>query len=165
MGRYLDVNDLSAFASDIPAAKADLMIDDAESLALLVAPCLDPDLEDYDLSDLRQNAVKAVLRAAILRWNDAGTGAFQQQTTGPFGVTMDTRQARRGMFWPSEIEQLQEICRFGVDDGGAFNIDTVGTSVHHADICAVNFGALYCSCGADLTGYEYPLYEYSEDLW
>jgi hypothetical protein len=25
--------------------------------------------------------------------------------------------------------------------------------------CSVNFGALYCSCGADLTNYEYPLYE------
>ena len=164
MGRYLDVDDLTPFA-DIPSEKASIMIDDAESSALLVAPCLDPDLEDYDLSDLRQNAVKAVLRAAILRWNDAGTGAFQQQTTGPFGVTLDTRQTRRGMFWPSEIEQLQEICRFGVDDGGAFNIDTVGTRVNHADICAINFGAIYCSCGADLTNYEYPLYEYSEDLW
>jgi hypothetical protein len=25
--------------------------------------------------------------------------------------------------------------------------------------CSINFGALYCSCGADLTNYEYPLYE------
>lgn len=165
MGRYLEVSDLTAFAPDIVSDKATLMIDDAESLALLVAPCLDPDLEDYDLSDLRQNAVKAVLRAAILRWNDSGTGAFQQQTTGPFGVTMDTRQVRRGMFWPSEIEQLQNICKAGDEANGAFSINTAGTSIVHADICSLNFGAIYCSCGADLTNYEYPLYEYTEDLY
>jgi hypothetical protein len=159
MGRYLDVNDLTAFTPDIPAEKAELMIDDAESLALLVAPCLDMDLDDYDLSDNRQLAVKAVLRAAILRWQDSGTGAFQQQTTGPFGVTMDTRQARRGMFWPSEIEQLQDICRASDEPNGAFAIDTGGTSIFHADVCSLYFGALYCSCGADLTNYEYPLYE------
>lgn len=44
-------------------------------------------------------------------------------------------------------------------DGGAFAIDTapVRTPIH-ADICTLNFGGLYCSCGAVLTGL-YPLYE------
>jgi hypothetical protein len=163
MGRYLEVNDLLNFAPDISEAKAADMIEDAEAMALLVAPCLDMDDDDYDLSDNRQAAVKAILRAALLRWNEAGTGAFQAQTTGPFGVTMDTRQHRRNMFWPSEIESLQSICQ--TDVAGAFTISTVGTTTNHADICAVNFGAIYCSCGADLTNYEYPLYEYSEDLW
>jgi hypothetical protein len=165
MGRYLEVTDLQAFAADIPDAKAEQMIEDAESMALLVAPCLDYDDEDYDLSDNRQAAVRAILRGAILRWNEAGTGAFQSQTTGPFGAVIDTRQQRRGMFWPSEIEQLQTVCNADVVGGGAFTISTVGTATVHADICATNFGAIYCSCGADLTNYEYPLYEYSEDLW
>ncbi len=41
----------------------------------------------------------------------------------------------------------------------AFSIDTTPTTtVIHADICALNFGALYCSCGAVLTGL-FPLYE------
>ena len=163
MGRYLEVSDLQAFAPDINEAKAEVMIDDAEAMALLVASCLDYESEDYDLSQLKENAVRAVLRGVVLRWNEAGTGAFQQQTTGPFGVTVDTRQQRRGMFWPSEIEQLQEICKNGIDDGGAFSVDTVGTACVHADICSINFGALYCSCGSDLTGYEYPLYEWYDD--
>jgi hypothetical protein len=163
MGLYLDAADLTAFASDIPTAKAEAMIDDAEAMALLVAPCLDfPDTDD--LTEPRRNAVRAILRGAILRWNEAGTGAFQQQSTGPFGVTVDTRQQRRAMFWPSEIEQLQSVCA-GADEGGAFTISQVGTLTVHADICAINFGAIYCSCGADLTNYEYPLYEYSEDLY
>jgi hypothetical protein len=159
MGRYLDVSDLQDFAPDIPAAKAAAMIDDAEYMALLVAPCLDYDSEDYDLSDNRQGAVKAILRGVVLRWNEAGTGAFQQTTTGPFGATVDTRQQRRGMFWPSEIDQLQSVCNADQPNGGAFAVDTTGFGCVHADICAINFGALYCSCGADLTNYEYPLYE------
>lgn len=124
MGRYLEVSDLQNFAPDIPVSKASDMIDDAESLALLVAPCLDYDNDDYDLSANAQLAVKAVLRGAILRWNEAGTGAFQQQNTGPFGVTVDTRQQRRGMFWPSEIENLQSICLDDTLGGVAFTIDT-----------------------------------------
>lgn len=163
MGRYIEVTDLQAFASDINTVKADAMIEDAEAMALLAAPCLDYDDDDYDLTDNQQLAVKAVLRGAILRWNDAGTGAFQQQTTGPFGVTVDTRQQRRGMFWPSEIEQLQNICKDDSMDGGAFSVDTYGLCAVHQDICSINFGANYCSCGADLTNYQYPLYEYAED--
>lgn len=35
-----------------------------------------------------------------------------------------------------------------------------GNLVHgHAEICALNFKATYCSCGADLTNDQYPLYE------
>jgi hypothetical protein len=42
---------------------------------------------------------------------------------------------------------------------GAFAIDTMPTTgLIHADICALNFGATYCSCGAILTG-SYPLWE------
>lgn len=122
MGRYLEVTDLQNFAPDISEAKSADMIEDAEAMALLVAPCLDMDDDDFDLSDNQQAAVKAVLRGAILRWNEAGTGAFQSQTTGPFGATVDTRVARRSMFWPSEIDQLQNIC---ADSGSAaFTIDT-----------------------------------------
>jgi hypothetical protein len=61
------------------------------------------------------------------------------------------------MFWPAEIEQLQDLCK-GVETGGAFAIDTVGTGFYHADICSLNFGATYCSCGASLS-LGYPLYE------
>jgi hypothetical protein len=43
---------------------------------------------------------------------------------------------------------------------GAFAVDTVGfRNAVHSDICALNFGALYCSCGAVLTNLVYPLYE------
>jgi hypothetical protein len=109
--------DLTPFA-DIPTTKAQAMIDDALALAARVAPCILEDAFEYD------QAARAILRGAILRWHEAGTGAMQQQTAGPFGMQVDTRQQRRGMFWPSEISQLQELCRDGDLQGQAFTIDT-----------------------------------------
>lgn len=154
---YVTLSDLVPFAT-IEPAKAQMMIDDATAQAGLAAPCLVAD--PPTITGAQVLAAKAVIRAAVLRWNDSGSGAMQSQTAGPFGVTLDTRQQRRGMFWPSEIEQLQDICG-GTTSSGAFSVDTYMTTggIVHADICAINFGATYCSCGAVLTG-GYPLYEW-----
>lgn len=103
MGTFLTVADLAPFAS-IDSAKAEAMIEDAEAMAVLAAPCITA--EDFAYA----GAVKAILRGAVLRWNDSGSGALQAQTAGPFGQTLDTRQERRGMFWPSEIVALQSFC-------------------------------------------------------
>jgi hypothetical protein len=150
---FLDAADLAAFA-EIEETKAQGMIDDASALAVLAAPCLG---NEDALTEQQITAVKAVLRGAVLRWNDSGSGAFTQQGAGPFNVSVDTRQARRSMFWPSEITQLQAICRDGASSG-AFAIDTAAApALIHADTCSINFGATYCSCGAILTGYA-PLY-------
>lgn len=122
---YIDPVDLAPFA-DIDVAKATAMIEDAVAQAILVAPCL---AEEDDLDDHQRAAVKAVLRGAILRWNDSGSGAFTQQQAGPFGVTVDTRQTRRSLFWPSEIEQLVKICdAVAGGQSGAFAIDTAPTA-------------------------------------
>lgn len=152
----LSPSDLTPFA-EIDVAKAMAMIDDAMALAARVAPCILTDEFEFGA------AARAVLRGAILRWHEAGTGALSQkaQNRGPFGSseTYDTRQTRKGMFWPSEIQQLQDLCRSDVSSSGAFGLDTVsGVVSYHADICSLNFGALYCSCGAVLTGAG-PLYE------
>jgi hypothetical protein len=99
----IEPSDLTPFAV-IDETKAQAMIDDALALAARVAPCILEDDFEYAA------AAKAILRGAILRWNDAGSGALSAQTAGPFGQTLDTRQVRKGMFWPTEIEQLQELC-------------------------------------------------------
>lgn len=152
---FLEAADLDPFAS-IDATKAEAMIADAEALAVQAAPCLATPAE---LDDAQVAAVKAVLRGAVLRWNESGSsGAVTQQTAGPFSQTVSQPQ-RRGMFWPSELEQLQEICG-GSDTSGIFAVDTAPsvTTGIHADICSINFGSEYCSCGAVLTGL-FPLYE------
>lgn len=104
MGTFLDPSDLPDNLGQGIGLDADSMIEDAEALAVLVAPCITE--EGFAFTA----AVKAILRGALMRWNDSGTGALQAQTAGPFGQTLDTRQERRAMFWPSEIEQLQNLC-------------------------------------------------------
>lgn len=155
----LTPDDLAPFA-EITTAKAEAMIEDVMAMAVRVAPCI----AEESLSPQDAAAAKAVLRGAVLRWNDSGSGALQtqQESVDDYSrnQTVDTRQPRRGLFWPSEIEQLQDICK-GDEVSGAFSVDTVGVvGAVHADICALNFGALYCSCGASLT-LGWPLYEWT----
>lgn len=117
MGTFIEPTDLEPFAT-IEYVKAQAMIEDAEAMAVLVAPCI----TSVDFGN--QLAVKAILRGAIIRWNESGSGAMQSQTAGPFGVTLDTRQERRSMFWPSEIEQLQNLCSTG---GSVFTSSLAGS--------------------------------------
>jgi hypothetical protein len=117
MVRFLEASDLAPFAS-IDPAKAEAMIEDAEAMALLAAPCI------ADVTFAATAPLKAILRGAVLRWNEAGTGAVQSQTAGAYGVTLDTRQERRGMFWPSEITALQNLC--AMNQGGAYTISLAG---------------------------------------
>src|SRR5699024_11849332 len=111
---------LAAFA-DIDPAKAEAMAADEEAMAVLAAPCLSELDPTEDAAKVA--AVKAVLRGAILRWNDAGAGVITQQGAGPFQQTIDATKTRRGMFWPSEITQLRDLCS-STDDGSTFTIDT-----------------------------------------
>lgn len=118
---FLTPEDLAPFA-DIDEAKALAMIEDAEAMAVLAAPCI---AESSDPAVLA--AVKAILRTAILRWNDSGSGAVTQQTAGPFSQTIDTTNIRRGLFWPSEVDQLRNLCTDGTS-GKAFEVDTMPAS-------------------------------------
>jgi len=163
MGMFIIPADLAPFA-DIDATKAASMIEDSEAMSILAAPCLPdllvaPDGETPSGAALRRAklaALKAILRGAILRWHDAGSGAIQQVQVGPFGQSLDTRQQRKGMFWPSEIEQLQSLCATS-DPSKAFSVDTVGGCSAHLPWCSLMFGALYCSCGVDIAGE--PIFE------
>lgn len=113
----LVVDDLLPFAPDIDSAKAEVMIEDALALAEAAAPCItDPDFKHV-------GAAKAIIRGAILRWNDAGSGAVTQLSAGSFQQTIDNRSERKRMFWPSEITDLQRLCG-DRRVGGAFTIDT-----------------------------------------
>ena len=142
----------------VDPAKAAAMIADALALAARVAPCITS--SDFAFPD----AAKALIRGAVLRWNEAGTGAVQSQTTGPYGVTIDTKQPRRSMFWPSEISDLRDMCSASGPDA-AFSVEPgVQTfTAGHASVCpAVTGGA--CLCGA-LSSYNLgiPTTEYGCD--
>lgn len=145
-------------SGDLPAdvaskAMAATWIAGANARASRVAPCLastDPAPTDDQLAE-----AKLILIGAVIRWSQAGTGAFQTQTAGPYGVTLDTRQRVGFNLWPSEISQLQDICKNGAESQ-AYAVDTVTCSQFHSPICSVYFGG-DCSCGASLAGQ--PIYE------
>ena len=108
--------------ADLPASVAAhelvaTLVAGANARALRIAPCL----AEPDNTAARAEA-KLILAGAVQRWAEAGAGAIQQVTAGPFGQTLDTRQRTGFNLWPSEIEVLQDLCR--QDNGGAFGIDT-----------------------------------------
>jgi hypothetical protein len=147
MGLFLEPTDVPS----IDSAVAVVLIEDAEALAVLAAPCL----ADLDQVDPKFNAARAILRGVVLRWSDAGSGAVTQQAAGPFSQTI-TPQVRRNSFWPSELRDLQRICK--VNAGKAYSVDTAPTLVGiHAPWCSLYFGGTTCSCGADIAGA--PIYE------
>jgi hypothetical protein len=132
-------------------AMSSVWVDGANARASRVAPCL----TDDEVTDDQLAEAKLVLIGAVIRWSQAGAGAFQSQTAGPFGVALDTRQRVGFNLWPSEITQLQDICRDG-SDSKAFSVDTVSSAGFHSPICSLYFGG-ECSCGADLAGQ--PIFE------
>lgn len=158
--------DLAPFAT-IPEAQAVAMVEDAVAMAGMAAPCL----AEAVLSPAQVAAVKAILRRAVLRWFDVGSGAVTQVGSGPFQQSTDTtRSSSRSLFWPSEVSDLQAICREVEGDAGSvkqvFTIQTGATrrGGNHSPICDINFGGGSCSCGSDLNAYRGPLPEFGEAM-
>jgi hypothetical protein len=136
----------------IETAKAQAMIDDVLAIAARVAPYAFEDNFEYP------EAAKAILRGAVLRRNDAGSGGIvqRQRTDGPFTRSETVDQKRTDILTEEERDALKEL--HTGEAKSAFSIDTApGGSVVHADVCSLNFGANYCSCGASLSGF--PLWE------
>lgn len=133
-----------------------LWLDGANARAVRVAPCLSESEDRGALAEAR-----LILVGVVKRWSEAGAGAIQQQTAGPFSMGVDTRQRGGFSLWPSEITALQEICS-APTQRQAFSIDTAPTFAYanHADICSLFFNGGYCSCGADIAGS--PLWERME---
>lgn len=100
----ITTDDLAPFAT-IEATKAEAMIADALAAATVAAPCITA--EDFAFPD----AAKAVIRGAILRWNDAGAGAVTTMQAGPYQQVIDSSTRRNNLFWPSEIRDLRKLCR------------------------------------------------------
>ena len=121
MAVTLELADLTPFAPGIDPDKAEIMIADAIALAARPAPCiLGDELSDSDIA-----AVKAILRGAILRWNDQGTGEQAQLTAGIFGYNPKGNQ-RVSMLFPTEIQELAAICGNTVTDRRkAYMVDTL----------------------------------------
>ena len=140
----------------VDVSDLDLMVAGANAKASRVAPCLAGTGETAPTTDQLAEA-RLVLVGAIKRWTEAGSGAVTQQTAGPFSQTLDTRQRTGYNLWPSEIEQLQAICKTDGASRRAFSVDTGACGTAHLPWCSLMLGALYCSCGVDIAGE--PIFE------
>lgn len=148
--------------SDLPtnlqgAEMIDVMVAGANAKAARVAPCLVSTTPAPTADQIAE--ARLVLLGAVKRWADAGAGALQSQTAGPFGMTVDTRQRTGYALWPSEITDLQAICSTGPEKREAFSFDTApsaGAAIH-LPWCDRTWGTLDCSCGVDLAGE--PIFE------
>lgn len=111
MAVAITIDDLRPFEPTISQDKAEAMITGAVARAALVAPCI---LDD-DFPELYAEAVRSILVRAILRWNTAGAGNVSSVTTGPFAETYVT--SNKELYWPSELAELQNVCRAVNADG------------------------------------------------
>lgn len=103
------------------------MVAGANAKAVRVAPCLAYDGSDPlhpEVTEDQLAEARLVLLGAVKRWAEAGAGALQSQTAGPFGQTIDTRQRTGFNLWPSEIVALQDICSTE-GAGRAYEVDTM----------------------------------------
>lgn len=118
MAVSIDVDDdLIPFRPNLDPVQADIMVADALALAAQAAPCI------LDADFAYEDAAKAIIRNAILRWADVGTGTVTQLVAGPQQITF-TPEGRRNLFWPSEIAQLAALCAAGVGRQ-AYTVDLI----------------------------------------
>lgn len=163
MADYITLADIQVFRADVDVNKTNALIASARAQAIEAVPAI---LTATFIADVnKMEVLKGILRGAVLRWYDNGDQGIsaKQQAAGPFSIseTIDTRQPGGYSLWPSEIERISRAAFGNQASGKAFAINTVpGTGASpHADICSINFGATYCSCGAVLTNNLYALYE------
>jgi len=152
--------DLKVFEPDIPEELANAMVATVWSRAQKLAPCLtavDPDPNPLD-DAVDLETVKDILRSAVLRWNDSGSGAVTSRTAGDYSENFASSGG--GLFRPGEIADLRTLCggRAGQKASTISTTPSYDTFTQHAAWCSAAFGGSWCDCGADLSFDGYPLW-------
>lgn len=151
---FASVEELKARWPDFPAGAdghAEVLLEDASQFILDVCPSA-----VTVSANTRRRIVCAVVRRSIEAQSSPGAGmASFQATTGPFTNSF-TPSNPHGDFYltKSERKALGE----GRQKAYGGQVASVQSVSCHRPWCSLMLGALYCSCGADLTGGE-PLWE------
>lgn len=152
---FATVTELKARWPDMPAGAeehAEVLLEDASQFILDVVPSA-----DSVSANTRRRIVCAVVRRSIEAQASPGAGMQQfQSTTGPFTNSF-TPTNPHGDFYLTKAERKA----LGEGRQKAYGGPVTSAAVSfesHRPWCALVFGALYCSCGADLTGGD-PLWE------
>lgn len=107
----------------LSVAKAAILIEDTQSRAVGLVPEL-----AGELTELQFKASRAIIRKAVLRWHQTGSGAVVQQslTTGSYSEssTLDTKQTDRAIFTQNELKELKNLFpKASTRSGRAFSVD------------------------------------------
>lgn len=119
----------------VPLSVMNLMITGASAAAYRVAPCLDDEPTEEQLAE-----AKLVILSAVTRWLSDGPGMTGKSlTSGPFtqSTTPPPLRASGYRLWPSEVSDLQSICKTG---GGLSSI-SLGSSQGARRRCEDDFDA------------------------
>lgn len=122
----------------------------ADALMLISARLGDVTLLDQDRLDY---VVRLAVAAHVRRPDDA-TQVAVAVDDGSVSRTYRTSRGRVEI-----IDDWWALLSPTDTTGKAFSITPSGNYSPHMPWCSLMLGAAYCSCGADLTNYEYPLYE------
>jgi len=118
----LTLADLRAIEPNLNDDKAQAMIEDALSFARVKVPAI-----TGTLTLDQENAIKGVLREQVLRRLANGDGNVQQQSAGPFSMTVDSRTTLAPIVSDHALNRLRDI--LGVRSGSAFSVDTTPAEV------------------------------------
>lgn len=127
----LTVDDVKPLAPDASDEKLSILIEDIVARAKNLVPAL-----AGDLTEDQAKAAKGVIRNAVARRADAGTGAVvtESNRTGDFSQSVTREGGReKPLFYQSEIDELRALFNDGVKRAKAFSIDMTGgrASVTH----------------------------------
>lgn len=111
-----------------------------------------------DTTLLDQTHLDYVIRQAVAAHVRKPDDATQVAISVDDGSLSKTYKSSRGRVeildeWWALLSPNTESAR------AAFSIRPSCSTSAHMPWCSLMMGAAYCSCGADLTNYEYPLYE------
>lgn len=107
------------------------------------------------IPDLDQAKLDYVLREAVVAHIKRPDDATQVTIAVDDGSSSRSYQSGNGRV--TILDEWWDLLGL-VEPSGAFSVDMVGVAVvGHLPWCSINFGANYCSCGADIAGV--PIYE------
>lgn len=148
---FATLSELKARWPDFPVgadAHATVLLEDASQFILDTVPSAGLASEAT-----RRRIVCSVVRRAIPSQDGMDGMESIQESTGPFSQTFKPVNPS-GDFYLTKSEK--QALGYGVQR--AFGVQIAGCdTAQHLLWCSINFGATYCSCGADIAGE--PIYE------
>lgn len=147
---FATLEELKARWPDFPVggeAHAGVLLEDASQFILDTVPSA-----EFAPAATRRRVVCSVVRRAMSAGDLSGMESVQQ-SAGPFQMTEKAANPH-GDFYLTKSEKKA----LGAGVQKAFGVQVAGNvAAVHLPWCNLNFGATYCSCGADIAGT--PIYE------